>query len=731
MFHLPRDAGQNSGQRRVAAILTVAVSLGCFGVSKVLAQGFMRSPSLNIESRVPTISPNIAPRINPNIVKGASGIKGIKTFLGAKGFNAAHIAGVGNAAGAGKTSAAVGINGHGHIAGVGRGAFRGNSSGTSTVAGQSNSVSVKSVTAGSGGTAGTAGAGRTTTTSNSSTNTTSTTPAGVRTSSTTSTAPAGGPTTTGARTTPTVTTANTTPTVTPTVTPTATTPMVTTATVTPTVTPTAPAVAPPTPPRVAMVLPTLPYARYSPILYPACTYANRASSGECQDNPIASAKLSDGGGAGSFQGPPPQSQIGRPRGNRNNPQAGAAVRYVSNEVIAEIDSSVSDAQADQFARRHRLTRIGSQEFPLIGSTMSLFRINDRRSVETVNRELSADAGVRSVQPNFRYVLQDQVTAPAKLEGDPAQYAIAKLRLPEAHALSHGNNVTVAVIDSGIDVAHPELADAIAGSFDALGSKEGPHVHGTGIAGAIVSHARLMGSAPSAKILAIRAFGVSQSGAESTSFVILKGLNYAASNGVQVINMSFAGPQDPLVERGVAAAAAKGIVMVAASGNAGPKSPPLYPAASANVIAVSATDAYDRLFPASNRGSHIVVAAPGVDIFLPAPDGKYQMTSGTSFSAAYISGLAALMIERNPALKPDEIRGLLMKTARDLGTPGRDDLFGAGEADAYTAVSAVQGAGAPVAGTPPAAVQPGEAAMNKAAAASDSMPSMASDKPALQ
>jgi hypothetical protein len=106
-----------------------------------------------------------------------------------------------------------------------------------------------------------------------------------------------------------------------------------------------------------------------------------------------------------------------------------------------------------------------------------------------------------------------------------------------------------------------------------------------------------------------------------------------------------------------------MVLIAASGNAGPKSPPLYPAANPNVIAVSATDAHDRLFPASNRGGHIAVTAPGVDIFLPAPDGKYQMTSGTSFSAAYISGLAALMMERNPQLTPVELRAILTDRAR--------------------------------------------------------------------
>ena len=422
--------------------------------------------------------------------------------------------------------------------------------------------------------------------------------------------------------------------------------------------------------------------------YPACGYAYRDGNGECSDRPVSSA---DGGGSGGSSGKNQnKNKNSGPLGNV--PQTVLNSRTVRGEIVAEIDGALSDAQADELARRHRLERIGSQNFPLIGGTIGLFRIVDRRTVEMVRRELAAD-GVRSVQPNFRYVLQEQKAALA--EGDPAQYALAKLRLPQAHGLALGANVTIAVIDSGIDIRHPELANAIAGSFDALGSKEGPHVHGTGIAGAIVSHARLMGSAPAARILAIRAFGAAPSGAESTSFVILKGLDYAAAHGAQIVNMSFAGPKDALIERGIAAAAAKGIVMVAAAGNAGAKSPPLYPAANASVIAVSATDAQDKLFAASNRGSHIAISAPGVDIFLPAPDEKYQMTSGTSFSAAYISGLAALMLERNPALKPNEVRAILMKTARDLGAPGRDDFFGAGEADAFAAVSAVTTPAVPV------------------------------------
>ena len=213
------------------------------------------------------------------------------------------------------------------------------------------------------------------------------------------------------------------------------------------------------------------------------------------------------------------------------------------------------------------------------------------------------------------------------------------------------------------------------------------MHGTGIAGAIAAHARLMGSAPESRIIAIRAFSSSPDGAESSSYIIIKSLNYAVLHGAQIVNMSFAGPKDPLIERAIAETAARGVLLVAAAGNAGPKSPPLYPAANPNVIAVSGTDAQDRLFAASNRGNYIALAAPGTDVFLPAPDEKYQMTSGTSFSAAYVSGIAALVMERNPALKPNDIRAILTSTARDLGTPGRDDLFGHGEADAFAAVTA--------------------------------------------
>jgi subtilisin family serine protease len=464
-------------------------------------------------------------------------------------------------------------------------------------------------------------------------------------------------------------------------------------------------------------IPRLPYAHYSPNLYPACGTAYRDDDGEC----LGSAASSSGGGSTSGR-----KHVTDAR--RNRQQAAVPARSIAGEFVAEIDGTLSDAQADALARRHGLTRIASQNFPLIGATIGLFRISDRRSVETASRDFASDASVHAVQPNFRYLLQDQKSAPS--EGDPAQYALAKLHLPEAHTLAHGDGVKVAIIDSGIDTGHPELAGSIVDSFDALGSKEGPHVHGTGIAGVIVSHAKLMGSAPAAKIVAIRAFGQSAGGAESNSYVILKALDYAVGHGAQIVNMSFAGPKDALIERGITATAASGEVMIAAAGNAGAKSPPLYPAANPNVIAVSATDAQDKLFAASNRGRHVALAAPGVDIFLPAPDDKYQMTSGTSFSAAYVSGLAALMLERNPQLKADEVRSILTSSARDLGSPGRDDEFGAGEADAYAAVkSAMAATPMPSASSEPAKAGENAPELKENAKENAAVTSVASDKSA--
>jgi subtilisin family serine protease len=423
--------------------------------------------------------------------------------------------------------------------------------------------------------------------------------------------------------------------------------------------------------------------------------------------------------------PPPRSVSQSPgsppsRGNINIPPSNEQ-RFVKDEVVLEFAGNFPPAGIAQLLARHRLTELEAQPFTLTNSTFVRARIANRTDVRAVLRGLGREVTLRTGQPNYLYRNTQAATfappadaAPAATPvvaaagarpaaGDPAQYALTKLRLNEAHNHATGDKVLVAVIDSGVDLSHPELQGVVAGSFDALGKNEKAHSHGTAIAGAIAARAKLLGAAPSARILAIRAFGTSGASAEATTFAVLKSIEYAVSQNARVINMSFAGPNDPGLARHLAAAKVKGAVLVAATGNFGPKSPPQYPAADPNVIAVSATDADDKMFKASNIGPHVAVTAPGVDILLPAPDNNYQVTSGTSFSAAYVSGVAALMLQRAPGLTPDAVRKILISTAKDLGPRGKDAEYGAGLVDAYQAIMAVPpGAvsGAPNAPQPP-------------------------------
>jgi subtilisin family serine protease len=137
---------------------------------------------------------------------------------------------------------------------------------------------------------------------------------------------------------------------------------------------------------------------------------------------------------------------------------------------------------------------------------------------------------------------------------------------------------------------------------------------------------------------------------------------------------------------------------------GPKSPPLYPAADPNVIAVTATYAKDQLLAQANRGPYVAVAAPGVDILEPAPNGAYQLTTGTSVAAAHVSGIVALLLDRDPSLDVATIRDILTSSAKhpgakanpgakgepgakgDLVSKGRDDEFGWGLVDPYRALT---------------------------------------------
>ena len=378
---------------------------------------------------------------------------------------------------------------------------------------------------------------------------------------------------------------------------------------------------------------------------------------------------------------------------------------VPRQILILIDQDQPQSLAAELARTYRLQRIRSEPLSLLGARAELMRVRQGRSQEAVLAALQRDTRVRSAQPNQQY-LRGAGDAPISLDlakadrfsRDPAdnrslqpsipQYALRKLDLPDAHQLALGRNVAIAVIDSAVDARHPDLRGAVARSFNAAGRPDAaPDYHGTAVAGIIRAHGLVQGAAPGAEILSVRAFRANgdADGPTTTTQILISAVDWAVRNGARVLNMSFIGTNDPALQQILNAADSKGVTVVAAAGNGGPTAPPVYPAAYPDVIAVTAVDEKDQRYQYANRGSYIALAAPGVDILAPIERGGYAYVSGTSFAAAYVSAIAALLLERDPSLDARSILKLLATGAEDLGPAGRDDDFGAGRVNAYSSL----------------------------------------------
>jgi subtilisin family serine protease len=365
-------------------------------------------------------------------------------------------------------------------------------------------------------------------------------------------------------------------------------------------------------------------------------------------------------------------------------------RFLNDRVMFQFGSRMSDQEYRALIASLKLEVLFEEDIGLLGRKVVGVKLAPGETVRGIIAAFQAKGANFSGQPYYQHqLMQDVAQAPSPADtnrkGDSAQYTVEKLGLPDAHLIATGKDVKVAVIDSEIDQKHPDLEGAVSSSYDALPSDDQTaDPHGTGMAGAIASHKRLLGLAPNARLLAVRAFGVNTGGAQGTSLNIVKGLQWAVDQGAKVINMSFAGPKDPILQQAIQRLTDQGIILIAAAGNAGPKSPPLFPGADPNVIAVSATDVDNKTYKGANRGKYIAISSPGVDILVPAPDGGYQLTTGTSVAAAHISGVVALMLERNKDLKPAEVRSILTSTAKNIGGVKTD--VGAGLVDPVAALA---------------------------------------------
>ncbi|MFE7776145.1 type VII secretion-associated serine protease mycosin [Streptomyces sp. NPDC057445] len=302
-------------------------------------------------------------------------------------------------------------------------------------------------------------------------------------------------------------------------------------------------------------------------------------------------------------------------------------------------------------------------------------------------------------------------APAHADGIRArQWALDAMHTDEAWRTTKGEGITVAVLDTGVDDRHPDLAGQVLPTKDLIGFGAGRGDrawarHGTAMAGIIAGRGHgpgredgVLGIAPEAKILPVRVIleGTDPARArarKSRGSALADGIRWAADNGADVINLSLGDDSESAhpeksEDAAVQYALAKGAVVVASSGNGGEKGDHIsYPAAYPGVIAVAAVDRFGTHAAFSTRRWYATVSAPGVDVVIADPDRKYYEGWGTSAASAFVSGAVALVRAAHPGLAPAQIKKLLTDTARSGPKGGRDDAKGYGIVDPAAAIEA--------------------------------------------
>ena len=343
--------------------------------------------------------------------------------------------------------------------------------------------------------------------------------------------------------------------------------------------------------------------------------------------------------------------------------------------------------------------------PLVGVASIRASENPLHSLVTARHgQAAAVAAKLRSDPRVLAVVPD---AKMKLLGWPADGApsdplyadqtdLAQIGVPDAWKTTRGDpSVVVAVIDSGVDLAHPDLAgvNVVAPRNEVWNSTDVTDTvgHGTHVTGTILADTNnavgMAGIAPDSTLMPIKV--ASDSGGLSFSDV-LDGVDWAREHGANIINMSLGGELTPeqaaLGQPTFTAARSAGVLMVAAAGN-DETSVRMYPASFQGVMSVSAVDSTDTIADFSNTGLAIDIAAPGVDLVSTMNDGTYLVASGTSMASPHVAGVAALVEAARPGLTVDQVEAVLRSSAVDLGTPGRDNQYGDGRVDAAAALTA--------------------------------------------
>ena len=246
----------------------------------------------------------------------------------------------------------------------------------------------------------------------------------------------------------------------------------------------------------------------------------------------------------------------------------------------------------------------------------------------------------------------------------------------------GTPPRIGMVDTGLNAQHAALSAARLQlhRLDRDGRMApSDKLHGTSVEALLVGDAdsRTPGLVPQATLIAVDAFHKAGSDERADAYALIEALDYLAQQDVSVINLSLAGPYSKALAEQVTRLNKLGIVMVAAAGNGGPAAKPAFPAAHSVVIAVTAVDRRGQVYRRAARGTHIDLAAPGVEVWTAASVRGARTRTGTSYAAPFVTAAIALMLQENPDMTPAQIRARLQGSARDLGQAGPDEVFGHG------------------------------------------------------
>jgi len=347
---------------------------------------------------------------------------------------------------------------------------------------------------------------------------------------------------------------------------------------------------------------------------------------------------------------------------------------VAGEALLVLPKLPSGALANDFTLGPNAKIVDSFWSPVLCAT--LVRVRGPRDA-TLDELIPHVAPPAVALPHSRYRTSAAKVRPApapEIHGPdpyrPLQLGLAQLGVMQARGRTDGRGVKVALLDSAPDVKHRELKHVRIVAIDG-GPPATPALHGTLMAGLIAAIENnafgITGIAPAAELIAVPVCATEGDGTADACdlYDVIRGMDVAWSQEASILNLSLAGPPDPLLQRAIARLLELGAVVVAAAGNGG-SALPAYPAAYPGVIGVGAVDSTGQPFPQGNHGPWVSVNGPGVEVLTTAPGDSFAFVSGTSLAAAQVTGELALLTAVVP--DPGRMRLALLSTARGTLPP---------------------------------------------------------------